>query len=108
MTAGTALGSAIVLAVCQRWPSRIRIWRGNTGAAVFGDQFVRFGVPGESDIRGILAPSGRFVAIEVKAGKDRMSDKQIAFRNMVLQFGGIHIIGRSVEQVIAEMEAHIR
>lgn len=93
------------MAVCARWPDRVRLWAQNTGAAKFGKQLVRFGTPGVADIIGIVAWSGRFLAIEVKVGKDRMSDKQEAFREMVQKFGGIHIIGRSVEQVMQELEA---
>jgi hypothetical protein len=107
-TAGTDLKNRVILAALERWPARLRLWPQNTGAVKIGDQLVTFGVAGTADILGIAGPGGRFVAIEIKAGDDRMGEKQAAFREMILRFGGIHIIGRSVDQVLADLGSELR
>lgn len=99
-TPGTELNKKILLAVCQRWPKSIRIWRQNAGGMKIGDSFVRFGFPGESDLQGLMAPNGRFLAIEGKAGKDRMSPAQLTFKAMIESLGGLFIEARSAEQVV--------
>jgi hypothetical protein len=78
-----------------------RIWRMNTGA--LPDQhgrLIRFGVPGMADIIGLLRPSGRFLAIEVKTLTGRQSDQQRAFQRMVEAAGGIYILARSVDEAV--------
>lgn len=74
------------------------IWRNNTGTARemndFGEErFVHYGlVTGSSDIIGILSPSGRFFAMEVKAPgartKPELKEKQRLFRELVIKMGG--------------------
>lgn len=66
---------------------------------------IAFGVPGEPDLDGILPPSGTRLGIEVKVGKDRLSDEQTAFGVMLRNAGGIWIVARSVEQALAELAA---
>ena len=77
-------------------------WRQNTGAVNIqgknGNRFVRFGKPGISDIIGIY--NGRFLAIEVKTQKGRLSEHQKVFLKDVEDNGGIAIVARSVEDVI--------
>lgn len=66
---------------------------------------IRYGVPGETDIDGIVAPYGRRLAIEVKTGEAELSKEQKIWRdNCILKFGGIHIEARSVEQALEEFE----
>jgi hypothetical protein len=59
---------------------------------------VRFGVPGQADISGLLS-SGRRVEIEVKSATGRQSPQQRAFEAMISKFGGLYILARSVEDV---------
>jgi hypothetical protein len=59
---------------------------------------VRFGVPGQADISGILV-GGRRLEIEVKGPTGRMSDQQRKFRAMIECFGGLYILARSVDDV---------
>ena len=80
----------------------MRIWRNNTGA--LRDErghLVRFGLQGSADILGIMAPHGRLLAIEVKAGAGRQSEQQVRFQEMVTNHGGLYILARSVEDVAA-------
>ena len=56
---------------------------------------------GTSDISGIWR--GKPLAIEVKIGKDRMSQAQIAYKEDFEKAGGIFIIARNFEQTINEL-----
>ena len=44
---------------------------------------------GVSDILGLIPPHGRFLAIEVKTGRDKLSPEQIGFLTTVSAAGGI-------------------
>jgi hypothetical protein len=68
---------------------------------------IAFGIPGESDIQGIVAPAGRMLSIEVKTGKAVLSEKQMRWRNVVLKFGGIFVEARSVAQAIADFNSQL-
>ena len=77
---------------------RIRLWRQNTGAAKFGGQTVKFGVPGAADLSGIL-PDGRRLEIEVKSPTGRLSADQVAYGTMITKFGGLYIVAHSIFDV---------
>jgi hypothetical protein len=78
-----------------------RIWRRNVGAMKTANgRTVKFGTPGEADIQGILK-GGTFIAIEVKTKKGRLSKKQINWGKMILKFGGIYTVARSVEDAVS-------
>lgn len=108
MTKGTALNNAILLEAGKRWPHSVRLWRRNVGFfKVLRDdgtvQPVKFGVRGEADLDGILR-DGRRLAVETKTPGDRMNADQQAFREMILRFGGVHIVARSVDDFVRQME----
>ena len=74
---------------------------------------IKFGVLGGGDISGIVSvygppvtnldPGGLRVEIEVKIGRDKPSEEQLAFRKMIEDHGGIYIIARSVEEGLEEL-----
>ena len=70
-------------------------WRQNVGAAKITHngkaRFIRFGVPGVSDIIG-FSPTGRFLAAEAKVGKNQPSAAQAAFLASVREAGGIAVV----------------
>ena len=80
--------------------NRYNVWRQNT-VGVY-DQ--RRGVfrknantkKGVSDIIG-FDPNGRFVAIEIKIGKDKLSEEQTQFLAEVQAAGGLAIVAHSLE-----------
>lgn len=100
----------------------LRIWRANCGVGVGlsvvqdavarlvgGDvagalhvlrhgNVVRFGVPGQADLTGIL-PGGRRLEIEVKSPGGRQSVEQRQFQAMIERFGGLYVLARCVEDV---------
>lgn len=67
---------------------------------------IKYGINGESDLDGIIAPHGRKLCIEVKTGKGKLSVDQIKYRDMILKFGGIYIKATSVDQVLKELKDH--
>lgn len=80
----------------------IRLWRNETGMAISpdGQRPIKYGLPGSSDILGLVGPAGRFIAIECKVGRDRQSQKQQAFQVMVTKLGGIYCLARSPQDVL--------
>lgn len=81
----------------------MRIWRQNTGALKIDDRFIRFGVPGQADITGLLIPSGRRLEIEVKKLKGAQQESQKNFEKMITKSGGVYITARSVEEVYIKL-----
>ena len=72
-------------------------WQQNVGAVIVKDKdtdkerFIRFGVPGMSDIIG-WSPKGLFLAAEAKIGRDKPSMVQKAFLESVRASGGIAVV----------------
>ena len=58
---------------------------------------IRLAAPGVSDLIG-WTEGGRFVAIEVKAPRGRVTDEQKAFLDLVRRSGGLAGVARSVEE----------
>lgn len=130
------LTAALLIEIPRRFPARV--WRRNVGAGLpaasiqaalsalragrtdsainyLNRRHVRFGVPGEPDIDGIIAVRGSCggsygvrLAVEIKAGKDRQSDDQRAFEAMLRKYGGIYVIARDVDGALADIEAAAR
>ncbi|MEW6252368.1 MAG: VRR-NUC domain-containing protein [Planctomycetota bacterium] len=76
----------------------LRLWRANVGVARLGRRVVRFGIPGQGDLTGIL-PDGRRLEIEVKAAAGRQTSAQRSFQEMIERFHGVYILAKSVEDV---------
>lgn len=95
-------------AICQwlrlAWPT-LMFWLNDSkgtwhpGRKIFLKKNSKFDLNGVSDILGILAPEGVFVAIEVKAPRGVLSPAQAAFLARVKRAGGIAIEARSIEDV---------
>ena len=80
-----------------------KVWRQNTGAASFESKgrrhFVRFGIKGAADLTGIC-PDGRRLEVEVKRPGNKPTDHQIAYGQMILEYGGVYILAHSAEEAI--------
>ncbi len=76
----------------------LRMWRSNVGVARIGRRVVRFGIPGQADLTGIL-PGGRRLEVEVKSPHGRQSPQQRAFQRMIERFGGLYVLARSPDDV---------
>lgn len=94
--------AAIVAEVLRRLGTdpRCRVWRQNTGALRVGNRLIRFGVPGQADITGILR-DGRRLEIECKAAHGRQSEAQRNYQRMIEFFGGVYILARSANEAVA-------
>jgi len=82
-------------------------WRNNTGAIRLDKRFIRFGAVGSSDILGIMS-DGRFLAIEVKSAKGRLTKYQKAFLDGIRDAGGVALVARSVDDVAMGLKIHGR
>lgn len=116
-----------ILKVIGRRPD-VRCWRNTIGLGVLSDgSKVRFGLPGSSDILGILqvggisgamlgmpanqmhrGGTGLFLAIEVKSHRGVLTEEQKAFLSMVTAMGGCAVVARSVEDAERGIEDFIR
>lgn len=85
-------------------------FRQNTGAARYGDRYVRFGTPGAPDVLGLLPahtdpatgerhPAGRLLGVEAKAGSGRLSPPQRAWHAAARAAGGFVCVARSVTEL---------
>lgn len=89
---------------------RIFHWRQNSGGvraknAVGKERYFRFcSADGVSDILGIL-PDGRFLAVEVKAGRNGPTEAQAEFLRRVNAAGGLGFVARSIDDVKRELDA---
>lgn len=87
----------------------ILAWRNNSGAVVAGTgahrRFIRYGLVGSSDILGVLPPSGRMLAVELKQKSGRLTEHQRHFLDTVSAAGGVALVVRSVEELQAALRA---
>ncbi len=106
----------LLVEIPKRFPGA-RAWRSNVLAARTRDnRVVRAGLPGQADITGIVAvrmlaqerPVGVRLEIEVKAGRDRLSEQQESFRRMIAERGGIHIVAHDVEVALEKLALCVR
>ena len=67
---------------------------------------IRLAAPGVSDLIG-WTEGGRFVAIEVKAGRRQPTDEQAAFLDLVRRSGGLAGVARSVQEARAIIEGRV-
>lgn len=98
-----AAALAEVLKALRTHPAVAWCERQNTGAYKDGQRFIRYGWPGCSDILGMLK-DGRFLAVEVKAEKGRLSDEQALFIERVTAAGGVAFVARNCNDVFNNLQ----
>lgn len=81
-----------------------KVWRQNN-VGIYDPKIKRYrasdiNLRGVGDIIGYQIGTGRFISIEVKVGRDKMSAHQIEFRDELLKAGGIYIEARSIDDFI--------
>ena len=81
------------------------VYRNNTGAKKVGGRLIRFGEPGAPDIIAIVPPRGRYVGLEVKRDKKKLSTEQRYYQQRVRELGGIYERVTSVDEVKELMES---
>lgn len=78
-----------------------RVFRNNVGLARYRGHTVRYGLAtGSSDLIG-WTPDGRFLALEVKTPRGRLTAEQSAFLDAVARAGGVAACVRSPEEALA-------
>ncbi len=81
------------------------LWRHNTG----GRGRLRWGLGvGGADLIGLVRPSGRWFALEVKTPSGRMSKVQKNWHRAVTDAGGFVACVRSVDEALAALEEATR
>jgi hypothetical protein len=83
------------------------IWRLGAGVTVdkkTGRHYRAGLVPGAADLIGILAPTGLFFALEVKAPRGRLSEQQRRWGALVTRMGGFYCVVRSVDEARAALD----
>lgn len=79
------------------------VWKNNTGKLPLpGGGMIVFGLKGSADILG--ASRGHPIAIEAKTGTGRQRDQQVKFQRAWEAAGGLYILARSVEDVLAALD----
>lgn len=83
----------------------LTLYRNNVGVADHKGRMVRYGVggPGGSDLLGILAPTGRWFALEIKSATGRTTQEQRDFMAIVRAGGGFAAVVRSVDEARAAL-----
>ncbi len=87
----------------------VRLFRQNTGVAVTktGGR-VRFGVPGQADLSGVVRlveHVGLRLEVEVKSARGRVSEEQRAWGMMIAKFGGIYIVTRGADDALEQLDS---
>lgn len=73
--------------------------RYRTDGSVAGIQWTKgTGTAGSADISATI--KGRSVKIEVKIGKDRQSDAQKKYQEMIERAGGVYIIAKNFDEFV--------
>ena len=79
---------------------RVMLWRNNCGVDL--ERKVRYGLGlGSADLIGVLKPSGRFIAFEVKTPVGRLRPDQKLWIDAVRAAGGLAFVVRSAEEALA-------
>ena len=77
----------------------VEAWRNNVGRR----GGIRFGVKGMPDIEGCL-PDGRYLGIEVKTAKGKLSEDQVRFHKRILRNNGVIFVARSLDEARTKLK----
>lgn len=118
MTAEGVIKSNILRAVGRR--RDVFVWNNPTGVArtMDGNRIIKFGCPGSPDILGIqevtITPEmvgmtfGRAFGIEVKTDRGVQSEQQKRFESAWRLRGGLYLLARSPQDVVARLDLSLR
>jgi hypothetical protein len=62
------------------------------------------GLRGVADVLGVL-PGGRFLAVECKGPRGRLTEEQVAFLDNVVKAGGVALVVKDVKELERELDA---
>jgi hypothetical protein len=89
----------VKLSKTQPFFGRCEIVRNETGTSKRSGKYIPYGHPGWADVIGI-AFDGRFCAAEIKVGPDKLSEKQIDFRETIQKYGGYWAEVRDIDSAM--------
>lgn len=88
-----------------RLPDLMLMRNANGNPGTLDGRRAHFGLPkGSSDLIGVLAPGGRYIALEVKTATGKLRPEQVAHLAIVRRFGGFACVVRSVPEAEAAIE----
>lgn len=75
-------------------------WRNEVGIGltIDGQRTIKYGLKGSSDILGITN-KGKFLAVEIKIGNDKLRKDQENFKAMIEKNNGLHFIIRCQDDI---------
>ena len=86
-------------------------WKNNTmgvydkNRGTYRKNMNKYAINGVADILGVL-PDGKFLAIEVKTPKGRVSPAQINFINRINKEGGVALVARGLKEVVDALKEY--
>ncbi len=94
----------VLLALGSR--SDCKVWRNNYGEAKMpSGAWVRFGVPGQADVSGILR-GGRRLEVETKRPRNHVHRKsQQRFQAMIEAMGGLYVLAVSADDAVRAVDS---
>jgi hypothetical protein len=108
---GPSPANALTAAVIELLQLRgFRAWRQNNGGVWDPTRQVfraNSSTPGISDVLAYHLKTGRFAAVEIKVGSDKLSDAQTAFLSDVIAAGGFGCECRSIAQLDRELTLYL-
>jgi hypothetical protein len=77
-----------------------KLWQNNTGTgkSLHGERLVSFGLKGSTDNIGLMK-WGQFIGIEIKIPPDKLKPDQENFRDMILNYKGLHFVIESAHDI---------
>lgn len=76
-----------------------------TGIPISGGGFRPAAKTGLPDIIAILPPSGTYLGVEIKTGKDKLSDVQIGTHMNIRKMGGIVLVVKDYQDFLTQWNA---
>jgi hypothetical protein len=97
----------LVLARLNALPG-VQVWRMNVGAARDrGGRKIHFGVPGQADVSGLMAPSGRRLEVELKSTDGRQTPAQKQWQRWIEAGGGLYVLAKTLDQALVPVCEHL-
>lgn len=108
------MAEGVVLKACLQYLHSIgcSVIRNQTGSAYrkstdkrgqTREWYIQFGKKGSGDIVA-CSPSGRWIEVETKAGKNKQQPEQLAREQEIRRRGGVYIVAYSVDDLIARKD----
>lgn len=91
--------------LCKTYAGKGLFYRRNVGGMQTANGFVKFGLPGQADIAGILY--GIAWEIEIKIATGKQTCDQANWQKAVERAGGVYILTRSPEDCLEQIVRHL-